>query len=90
MTIIMTPEQIAHAWFNAFNEHDLEGLLSLYDDNAKHFSPKLKVRKPETNGMVEAKAALRDWWKDAFERLPGLQYKLTNLTANNQRVFMAV
>ncbi|MBL7888182.1 MAG: nuclear transport factor 2 family protein [Bacteroidia bacterium] len=81
-------EKIALKWFEAFNTHDLEALLSLYDDNARHFSPKLKIRRPETNGFVIGKDALRDWWRDAFDRLPSLQYNVTTLTANANRVFM--
>jgi len=87
----MTPEKlqsIAFKWFDAFNSHNLEQLLSLYDDDAEHFSPKLKIRKPETNGLVTGKDAMRDWWKDAFERLPTLHYKVKSLTANGDRVFM--
>ena len=87
----MSPENlqsIAFRWFDAFNNHNLEQLLSLYDEEAKHFSPKLKIRKPETNGYVEGKSALREWWKEAFERLPSLHYKVTSLTANSDRVFM--
>ena len=79
---------IAHLWFSAFNAHNLEKLLSLYDDEAQHFSPKLKIRHPETNGLVIGKDALRAWWQDAFDRLPSLQYKVTSLTANGDRVFM--
>ena len=81
-------ELIAIKWFEAFNEHDLEKLLSLYHNEAQHYSPKLKIRHPETNGLVSGKAALRAWWQDAFNRLPSLQYILTTFTANNDRVFM--
>lgn len=87
----MTPEtlqSIAFRWFDAFNLHQLEQLLSLYHDEAQHFSPKLKIRKPETNGYVTGKDALREWWQDAFDRLPSLHYKVTSLTANSDRVFM--
>jgi len=58
----MTPENlqsIAFKWFDAFNSHNLEQLLSLYDDDAEHYSPKLKIHKPETNGLVVGKQALR-------------------------------
>lgn len=79
---------IAHAWFEAFNTHNLEKLLSLYDEDAQHFSPKLKIRHPETKGLVTGKNALRAWWQDAFDRLPTLNYKVTSLTANDDRVFM--
>lgn len=81
-------KQIATKWFQAFNEHHLENLLSLYDDNAQHFSPKLKIRKPETQGLIKGKAALREWWQDAFERLPSLQYEVIKLTADEEQVFM--
>jgi len=79
---------IATQWFDAFNEHDLEKLLALYHEDARHYSPKLKMRQPETNGMVSGKAALRAWWRDAFDRLPSLQYTPTTLTENDERVFM--
>jgi len=83
-----TPIDIARLWLDAFNRHDLEALLNLYHEDAEHFSPKLKQRMPETNGMVRGKNALRLWWQDAFQRLPGLAYKEKQLTANMERVFM--
>lgn len=87
----MTPEKlqsIAFKWFETFNNKELEKLLSLYDDDAEHFSPKLKIHQPETNGLVKGKQALREWWQDAFNRLPSLNYKVKSLTANGDRVFM--
>lgn len=80
--------EIAHRWIRAFNGHHLEDLLSLYDDQAEHFSPKLKVRHPETKGLIKGKAALRSWWQDAFDRFPTLQYEVIRLTPHDNRVFM--
>jgi ketosteroid isomerase-like protein len=88
---IMKAEQhlkIAREWFDAFNNQDLEKLLALYHADAVHYSPKLKIRKPETNGQVKGKDALREWWQDAFNRLPSLRYSYTTLTADDSRVFM--
>ncbi len=79
---------IAHKWFEAFKNRNLEQLLSLYDDEAEHFSPKLKIKQPETNGFVKGKIALHSWWQQAFSNLPTLEYKVTSLTANESRVFM--
>ncbi len=81
-------EAIAQKWFDAFNAHDLEALLALYHPQAVHFSPKLKLRQPHTNGLISGKAALRVWWKDAFDRLPTLHYQPQSFTANEKRVFM--
>jgi hypothetical protein len=63
-------------------------LLSLYDENAQHYSPKLKIRHPESNGLIKGKNALRAWWQDAFKRLPTLNYELVRLTPYENRVFM--
>ena len=81
-------KNIAKLWFKAFNDHDLENLLDLYDNNAEHFSPKLKVRQPETKGLIQGKEALGKWWQDCFERLPSLHYKVQKLTADSEQVFM--
>ncbi len=79
---------IARQWLSAFNEHNLAKLLALYAEDATHYSPKLKERHPETNGLITGKENLSAWWRDAFKRMPSLQYKATTLTANDQRVFM--
>lgn len=79
---------IANQWLEAFNKKDLEGLLALYHEHAKHYSPKLKARHPQTQGILQGKEALRQWWHDAFERLPSLHYSLVRLTPFENRVFM--
>lgn len=87
----MIPEDlknIAKLWFKAFNDHDLENLLELYDDNAEHFSPKLRTCEPKTKGLIQGKNELRKWWKDCFERLPTLHYQMNKLTADSEQVFM--
>lgn len=79
---------IAYEWIRAFNEHDLQKLLSLYDEQAVHYSPKLRARLPESSGIINGKPALHNWWKDAFERLPSLRYELKNTIVSDQAVFM--
>lgn len=85
----MSPlKSIALQWFEAFNQHDIEMLLNLYHNDAEHYSPKLKIHQPQTNGLIKGKTALRAWWTDAFQRLPQLHYKVTKLTADEEQVFM--
>lgn len=83
---------VARRWLQRFNARDLDGLLALYADDAVHVSPKLRDRQPETKGEIRGKAALRAWWADAMQRLPGLQYQEQHLTAATTapagRVFM--
>jgi limonene-1,2-epoxide hydrolase len=81
-------KSIAIQWFEAFNQHNIDKLLDLYHNHAEHYSPKLKIHQPETNGLIKGKAALRNWWTDAFQRLPHLHYKVIKLTADEAQVFM--
>ncbi len=81
-------KKIALQWFAAFNAKNMEHLLALYADDAEHYSPKLKIRLPETLGLIKGKSALRIWWQDAFDRLPSLKYEVIKLTADEDQVFM--
>ena len=81
-------KSIAVNWFKAFNEHCLDDLLALYSNSAEHYSPKLKIRKPETNGLIRGKDALRLWWQEAFDKIPSLQYEIKKLTSDEEQVFM--
>lgn len=79
---------VAQRWITIFNSKELEKLLALYHEEAEHFSPKLKIRHPETDGLIKGKAALRAWWRDAMDRLPSLHYEIVRLTPYEDRVFM--
>jgi hypothetical protein len=79
---------LARTWLAAFNGRNLDGLLSLYAPDAVHTSPKLRARDPSMNGEIRGVSALRAWWQEAMERLPGLRYEEQHLTAMGERVFM--
>jgi|ERR1700722_7500052 8-oxo-dGTP diphosphatase len=81
-------QAIARTWIEAFNARDLDRLMGLYADDAVHTSPNLRARKPGSLGEVRGKTALRAWWADSMERLPGLRYELRQLTASLDQVFM--
>jgi len=83
----MTNREIANSWFDAFNQHDLENLLALYDEHAEHYSPKLKANHPETNGLIKGKAQLRKWWAESFEKLPSLKYVPQIIISDGNKVF---
>jgi ketosteroid isomerase-like protein len=80
--------ELAERWLACFERRDLDGLLALYRDDATHTSPKIRVRHPETGGMLRGKTAMRAWWADAFARLPSMRYEPTAITADDARVYM--
>lgn len=83
-----TLHAIAGRWLACFDRRDLDGLLALYADDATHTSPKIRVRHPETGGLLRGKAQMRAWWQDSFDRLPTMRYVPTAITADRERVFM--
>lgn len=70
------PDPLAFAsdWISAWNGHDLERILSHYDENVIFLSP--VSQRLTGNGRVEGKPALRAYWATAFERSPDLQFRL--------------
>ena len=81
-------EHIARAWLDAFNAHDVDRLVSLYAADATHTSPKIRVLHPQTQGKLIGHEALRSWWREALERVPGLRYELVGLTAGARSVLI--
>ena len=81
-------ERIGRAWVDAFNARDLDALLALYAEDAHHTSPKIRALRPQTDGKIHGRAALRDWWADAYARLPELRYELMSVTASDERVII--
>ena len=86
-----TPDELialARRWLACFETHDADALVALYAEDARHTSPKLRASRPDSGGFLVGRGALREWWADAFLRIPGLRYRELTLTASNGRVFM--
>src|SRR3954462_2340423 len=79
---------IARRWLGCFESKDVDALVSLYSEAARHTSPKLRLSRPETGGQIRGRAELRAWWAEAFARLPRLRYLERTLTADSARVWM--
>lgn len=85
------PEELlslARRWLRCFETKDVDALVVLYAENARHTSPKIQALRPETGGFVVGREALHGWWSDAFKRLPELRYVEKTLTADGSRVFI--
>ena len=79
------PGSVARRWLAAFNAGDVDALIELYAEDAVHESPKVRKAMPGSDGKLVGKAAMRDWWQQAFSRLPGMVYELTALTSDSSR-----
>lgn len=62
------------AVFEAFNDHDLEGIVALYDPEAKYVTPSF----PEPRYGLEV---VRATYKDHFDNIPGVHDQITRIVA---------
>src|SRR3954468_11044631 len=79
---------LARRWLSCFESKDVDALVALYAPDAQHFSPKLRALRPDTGGCIRGRAELREWWADAFRRIPQLRYVETRITAQPGRVVL--
>ena len=73
------PTAFATAWVTAWNAHDLEAVLAHFHDDVLFTSPVAARILPETGGVVRGKAALRDYWVTALDRLPDLHFDVIDV-----------
>ena len=80
----MSPKEVVDEWLSAFNSGDADAMVALYAEDAIHTSPKLRAAQPASEGPLVGKEAMRRWWLDAFERLPGIRYELVNMVSDDR------
>lgn len=76
MTGIPEPDTFSREWIAAWNSHDLEAILSHYDENVVLTSPAAAKILNRPSGTVEGKAALRDYFQRGLELFPNLRFEL--------------
>ena len=72
----MDRRDFAKEWVEAWNSHELERVLSHYDDAVTLVSPRARLVLGVEDGTVRGKGALRDYIKRALEKVPDLAFTL--------------
>jgi predicted ester cyclase len=67
--------EFAQDWVDAWNSHDLERILSHYDDEILLVSP-VALKLLSGDGTVRGKAALRQYFLRGLEAFPDLRFDL--------------
>jgi hypothetical protein len=79
----LSPKEIVNEWLRAFNTADADAMVALYAEDAIHTSPKLRSAQPAGEGRLLGKAAMRQWWLDAFDRLPNITYEVVSMVSDD-------
>lgn len=68
--------KFAREWIDAWNAHDLDGILSHYTDDFEMSSPFIAAFSGESSGSLKGKAQVGIYWQTAIERIPDLHFEL--------------
>jgi ketosteroid isomerase-like protein len=71
--------ELAHHWVEAWNAHDLDRIMTHYEDDVVLVSPVAVRILGDPSGTVSGKPALRAYFARALERYPHLKFELIDL-----------
>ena len=79
----------AHKWVKAWNDHNLDAILSLYADEVEFSSPKIKVILGENkNCTITSKTELRKYFSAGLKRFPNLKFNITDFTVSRNKLVL--
>jgi hypothetical protein len=67
---------LGREWIAAWNSHDLERVLALYDDDSEMTSDKISAFGFGASGTLRGKDKLRAYWGAALQKRPNLHFEL--------------
>lgn len=66
----------AREWVKAWNDHDLQAILSHYADDIVFHSPRIRLVMGGESDAVFGKAALKDYWSKALSMARDLYFEI--------------
>lgn len=78
-----TAQAFAREWVKAWNDHDLEAILSHYADDVTFHSPRIRVVTGQDVDALHGKAALRDYWAKALQLARDLYFEVDQVFAGS-------
>jgi predicted ester cyclase len=71
--------KLANDWVAAWNAHDLDLIMTHYEDAIELTSPVIALLLSTPDGKITGKANLRAYFKRGLEAYPNLQFQLENV-----------
>jgi ketosteroid isomerase-like protein len=89
MSQSIDPQTFAEEWIAAWNERDLDRILSHYADEVVFRSPRIGLVTGDATCVVRGIDALRAYWQQAFDRNPNLRFELERVYASKDAITIA-
>lgn len=72
-------QKFADEWIAAWNAHDLDRILSHYEDDFEMSSPAIARLTGEASGVLKGKKAVGEYWAGALRKYPDLRFELRHV-----------
>jgi predicted ester cyclase len=72
-------KRFAHHWIAAWNAHDIDQIMSHYDDAVELISPTAARLLNQPDGKVSGKANLRAYFEKGLSAFPELRFELKDV-----------
>ncbi|MEZ6028589.1 MAG: nuclear transport factor 2 family protein [Hyphomonadaceae bacterium] len=79
-------QSFAREWVKAWNDHDLEAILSHYTDDVEFHSPRIRTVAGRDADSIIGKAALHDYWGKALEQARDLYFAIDHVFTGSDAV----
>lgn len=79
-------QKFAAEWISAWNNHDLDEILSHYEDDFEMSSPVIVKTMGEPSGTLKGKELISRYWEKALARNPQLHFELLHVLAGANSV----
>jgi len=73
-------------WVKAWNEHDLDKIMSHYAEDFEMNSPIIKKIMNIESGIIKGKKQVRKYWKKALEMNPNIHFEIIKTYYGNNSV----
>ena len=76
-------------WVKAWNDHDLNAILSSYAEELEFSSPKIRmILGDNRNNTIHSKGELNTYFSAGLERFPNLKFKIIGFTVGDNKVIL--
>ncbi len=80
--------EIAEHWVEAWNNSSLESFIDLHSNDVELISSLALRLFPESNGRIQGKKTLYDYWGIVRERLPKIHFKIDRMMMSDLKVVL--
>ncbi|PSR57199.1 nuclear transport factor 2 family protein [Adhaeribacter arboris] len=72
-------QKFAREWIASWNAHDLNAVLAYYSADFVIETPMTLLMKPNSQGKLANKEAVKAYWTIGLQRIPDLEFKLLDV-----------